>query len=52
MFTEDEAETDVPVVGWNVLGETWPYFRPNFGKMMEIMKEKRYDKVVGLVSTG
>ncbi|KAJ4866657.1 DNA LIGASE 6 [Raphanus sativus] len=52
MFTEDKKESDVHVVGWNVLGETWPYFRPNFVKMSEIMVEKGYDKVVGFVSTG
>ncbi|GKU97649.1 hypothetical protein SLEP1_g10767 [Rubroshorea leprosula] len=52
IFTEDESETDVHVVGWNVLGETWPYFRPNFVRMKEIMVEKGYDKVVGFVPTG
>ncbi|CAH2065724.1 unnamed protein product [Thlaspi arvense] len=52
MFTEDENESDVHVVGWNVLGETWPYFRPNFVKMNEVMVEKGYDKVVGFVPTG
>ncbi|CAA7030310.1 unnamed protein product [Microthlaspi erraticum] len=52
MFTEDEDESDVHVVAWNVLGETWPYFRPNFVKMNEIMVEKGYEKVVGFVPTG
>ncbi|XP_073139252.1 DNA ligase 6 isoform X2 [Henckelia pumila] len=52
MFTENELESDVHVVGWNVLGETWPYFRPNFVKMKEIMSEKGYSKVVGFVPTG
>ncbi|KAL0801119.1 hypothetical protein Bca101_056295 [Brassica carinata] len=52
MFTEDKNESDVHVVGWNVLGETWPYFRPNFVKMNEITVEKGYDKVVGFVPTG
>ncbi|PQQ10934.1 DNA ligase 6 isoform X5 [Prunus yedoensis var. nudiflora] len=52
VFTEDECESDVHVVGWNVLGETWPYFRPNFLKMKEIMVEKGYSKVVGFVPTG
>ncbi|XVE81309.1 hypothetical protein DITRI_Ditri15bG0053500 [Diplodiscus trichospermus] len=51
-FTEDESESDVHVVGWNVLGETWPYFRPNFARMKEIMVEKGYEKVVGFVPTG
>ncbi|KAI3451800.1 hypothetical protein Pfo_008465 [Paulownia fortunei] len=52
VFTEDELESDVHVVGWNVLGETWPYFRPNFVKMKEIMSERGYSKVVGFVPTG
>ncbi|KAL9427711.1 hypothetical protein AB3S75_029819 [Citrus x aurantiifolia] len=52
VFTEDESETDVHVVGWNVLGETWPYFRPNFVRMKEIMVKRGYDKVVGFVPTG
>ncbi|GAV87473.1 DNA_ligase_A_M domain-containing protein/DNA_ligase_A_N domain-containing protein/DNA_ligase_A_C domain-containing protein/DRMBL domain-containing protein/Lactamase_B_2 domain-containing protein [Cephalotus follicularis] len=52
VFTEDESESDVHVVGWNVLGETWPYFRPNFLKMKEIMVERGYEKVVGFVPTG
>ncbi|XP_031395573.1 DNA ligase 6 isoform X1 [Punica granatum] len=52
LFTEDECESCVHVVGWNILGETWPYFRPNFVKMREILMEKGYDKVVGFVPTG
>ncbi|KAL6529949.1 hypothetical protein OROMI_028594 [Orobanche minor] len=52
VFTDDELESDVHVVGWNVLGETWPYFRPNFVKMKEIMSERGYSKVVGFVPTG
>lgn len=51
-FTEDESETNIHVVGWNVLGETWPYFRPNFVRMKEIMIERGYSKVVGFVPTG
>ncbi|KAL2522198.1 DNA LIGASE 6 [Forsythia ovata] len=52
VFTVDESKTDVHVVGWNVLGETWPYFRPNFLKMKEVMSERGYSKVVGFVPTG
>lgn len=51
-FTEDLGATDVCVVGWNVLGETWPYFRPNFVNMQEIMAERGYTKAVGFVATG
>ena len=52
VFTEDESKSDVHVVGWNVLGETWPYFRPNFVNMKEIMIERGYSRVVGFVPTG
>ncbi|KAL5571330.1 hypothetical protein UlMin_020927 [Ulmus minor] len=52
VFTEDECESDVHVVGWNVLGETWPYFRPNFVKIEELMVERGYSKAVGFVPTG
>ncbi|KAB2057471.1 hypothetical protein ES319_A11G171400v1 [Gossypium barbadense] len=52
VFTEDESESDVHVVGWSVLGETWPYFRPNFVIMEEVMVERGYEKVVGFVPTG
>ncbi|CAM0882158.1 unnamed protein product [Alopecurus aequalis] len=52
VFTEDAAATDVHVTGWNIMGETWPYFRPNFVKMNEIMLERGYTKAVGFVPTG
>ncbi|KAK9066931.1 hypothetical protein SSX86_014255 [Deinandra increscens subsp. villosa] len=52
VFTNKEGESDVHVVGWNILGETWPYFRPNFVKMKEIMDARGYSKVVGFVPTG
>ncbi|KAK7272987.1 hypothetical protein RIF29_14032 [Crotalaria pallida] len=52
VFTEDASGSNIHVVGWNVLGETWPYFRPNFVRMEEIMRERGYAKVVGFVPTG
>lgn len=52
VFTEDVLASSIHVIGWNVLGETWPYFRPNFVKMKEIMLERGYSKAVGFVSTG
>ncbi|XP_071712903.1 DNA ligase 6 isoform X2 [Rutidosis leptorrhynchoides] len=52
VFTNEESKSDVHVIGWNLLGETWPYFRPNFVKMKEIMEAKGYSKVVGFVPTG
>ncbi|PKA59712.1 DNA ligase 1 [Apostasia shenzhenica] len=52
VFTEDASASDVHVIGWNVLGEVWPYFRPNFVKMKEFMVDGGYSKAVGFVSTG
>ncbi|KAH7533908.1 hypothetical protein FEM48_Zijuj04G0181400 [Ziziphus jujuba var. spinosa] len=52
VFTEDECGSDVHVVGWNLLGETWLYFRPNFVKVKDIMVEKGYTRAVGFVPTG
>ncbi|KAF3646928.1 putative histone chaperone ASF1B-like [Capsicum annuum] len=52
VFTTVDSETDVHVIGWNVLGETWPYFKPHFEKMDKIMNEKGFSKVVGFVPTG
>lgn len=52
VFTEDECASDVHVVGWNILGETWPYFRPNFAKMTELTIERGYTRAVGFVPTG
>ncbi|KAK8970056.1 DNA cross-link repair protein SNM1 [Platanthera guangdongensis] len=52
VFTEDASSSDVHVIGWNLLGEVWPFFKPNFVKMEEIMLEKGYSRVIGFVSTG
>ncbi|XP_073007258.1 DNA ligase 6 isoform X2 [Typha latifolia] len=52
VFTEDPSASNIDVISWNLLGETWPYFRPNFVKMREIMMERGYGKAVGFVSTG
>eukprot|EP01018_Ginkgo_biloba_P027060 Gb_21652 [translate_table: standard] len=52
VFTTDFTASNVHVIGWNVLGETWPYFRPNWGNMERIMHERGYSRVVGFVPTG
>ncbi|XP_024532635.1 DNA ligase 6 isoform X2 [Selaginella moellendorffii] len=51
-FTTDQARSSVHVVGWNVLGETWPFFRPNFSNMEMLCLENKVDRVVGFVPTG
>ncbi|KAI5056524.1 hypothetical protein GOP47_0028342 [Adiantum capillus-veneris] len=52
IFTTSPSATNVHVVSWNFLGETWPFFRPNFRKMEELLKKSGYDRVVGFVPTG
>ena len=52
IFTTDPTATNVHVVGWSFLGETWPYFRPNFGNMEKILTESGFSRVVGFVPTG
>lgn len=52
IFTTDPTASNVHVVGWSFLGETWPYFRPNFGNMEKILAESGFSRVVGFVPTG
>lgn len=51
-FTTDPTETPYHVVSWNFLGETWPYFRPNYVKAKEYMEEYCVNNIVGFVPTG
>ena len=39
IFTSDPQETPVHVVPWGVLGETWPYFRPNWTTPAEYLEK-------------
>jgi len=52
VFTEEESATEIHVVGWDLLGENWPYFQPNFVKIKGIVGESGHSKVVGFVLTG
>eukprot|EP00850_Spirogloea_muscicola_P002495 SM000009S23624 [mRNA] locus=s9:1126881:1136155:- [translate_table: standard] len=53
IFTTDPTATRVHVVGWSFLGETWPFFRPNFKNMARAMQRSAgYKRVVGFVPTG
>ncbi|GMH43726.1 hypothetical protein BSKO_11648 [Bryopsis sp. KO-2023] len=52
IFTTDMKVSNVHVVKWGVLGETWPYFRPNFVNMESARVENGVDKVIGFVPTG
>ena len=52
MFTTDPGSTPVHVTQWGVLGDTWPYFRPNFVAMEEYRRDYGVDEVIGFVPTG
>ena len=52
IYTTDERASPVRVVQWGVLGETWPYFRPNFVGMEKARVDAGVDRVVGFVPTG
>lgn len=45
VFTTDPAATPVHVVGWGVLGDTWPFFRPNFTNMENHRQERGAEEV-------
>ncbi|KAH7373790.1 hypothetical protein KP509_17G075000 [Ceratopteris richardii] len=51
-FTTEPSATNVHVVSWNFLGETWPFFRPNFRKMEELLRRSGFERIVGFVPTG
>ena len=52
MFTTDAKETPIHVVKWNFLGESWPYFRPNFVDPAAYAERFGVSKVIGFVPTG
>ena len=45
VFTTDMASTPVHVVKWGFLGESWPFFRPNFVNMEEYRTARHVDEV-------
>eukprot|EP00899_Mesostigma_viride_P009391 jgi/Mesvir1/18453/Mv14307-RA.1 len=53
IFTTEPSATPVHVTSWGVLGEVWPYFRPNWKTMAEYLAEHpQFDSCVGFVPTG
>ena len=51
-YTRDGSASSVRAVKWGTLGETWPYFRPNFAAPAELARELGFKRVVGYVPTG
>ncbi len=48
MFTTDAASSCVHVTPWEYLGESWPYFRPNFVNMEHAQQQHGADEVWGV----
>ncbi|UPR00090.1 DNA ligase [Chloropicon primus] len=51
-LTDDPRATNIHLVKWNALGETWPYFRPNFVQMEEYRQMYGVEETMGFVPTG
>ena len=45
IFTTDLASTPVHVAKWGFLGESWPFFRPNFVNMEQYKTDMGVDEV-------
>jgi DNA ligase 1 len=45
VFTTNASETPVSVASWGFLGDTWPFFRPNFVNMDKHREERRAEEV-------
>ena len=45
VFTTDQTATPVSVASWGFLGDTWPFFRPNFVNMDKHREERRAEEV-------
>lgn len=52
LLEDDPMRTPVHVLPWGALGDTWPYFVPNFAGPLELMKKFGAERVVGFVPTG
>jgi ATP-dependent DNA ligase I len=52
VFTTNPIGAATHVVKWNTLGETWPYFRPNYTAPAQLAREHGFKSVIGFVPTG
>jgi DNA ligase-1 len=50
-FTSDPCETPIHVTPWGFLGESWPYFRPNFTNIEEQRAKYKAEQVGGWVGS-
>lgn len=47
-FTMEVGSSRVVLTKWGGLGDTWPFFRPNWTSMEAMRQERGVDKVAGL----
>ncbi|KAL6766970.1 LIG6 [Auxenochlorella protothecoides x Auxenochlorella symbiontica] len=52
IFTSDFSSTPLHVTPWGFIGESWPFFRPNWTNLEEYQRSQGVDEVVGFVPTG
>ena len=52
VYCTTDASAPVQVMKWGSLGETWPYFRPNYTAPAELAKDLGFTRVLGIVPTG
>ncbi|KAK9865080.1 hypothetical protein WJX84_011403 [Apatococcus fuscideae] len=52
LFCRDPTSSPLHVVTWGYLGDTWPFFKPNFVNMEQARVEAGVDEVIGFVPTG
>ena len=45
VFTTDERATPIHVTSWGVLGDSWPFFRPNFRAAEDMRAQHCADEV-------
>jgi hypothetical protein len=45
IFTTDPRSTPVHIVSWGLLGEAFPFFKPNFAKMEEYGRDMGAEEV-------
>ena len=51
-LTEDPSATNLHLAKWGAVGETWPYFQPNWSKMEELRARHGVEEVIAFVPTG
>ncbi len=44
-FTTDPTATPIHVCSWGTLGETWPFFRPNFVNIEQLREQNDAQEV-------